>query len=233
MFRFTIRDVLWLTAVVALLSAAAAHANGSEPSVQDVHGEIVWSGEPLASLVDAKCVPANGGGLRWAVVYVKPDESRNEERSPRAARSVRFRYDGRFQPFVLAAEPDVTISVFNNDKVPLVVKASGAELFAAEVLHPTEQARFHVAATDGGQVKLEDVVTGKSAWLYVSPSPYWAVTDDKGSFHIRSVPIGRRTLYLWHPLMSFAEYGSDSRLTVEVSGGRDVNLDTIVLKRMH
>ena len=36
------------------------------------------------------------------------------------------------------------------------------------------------------------------AWIYVSPHPYVALTDDKGFFHILNVPAGRYTVRAWH-----------------------------------
>jgi plastocyanin len=58
-----------------------------------------------------------------------------------------------------------------------------------------------------------------SGYIYVAPTPYYALTDKEGGFTIRDVPPGQYTLKTW------SEAGKPASQTVTVgSGGVSVNL---------
>jgi plastocyanin len=54
-----------------------------------------------------------------------------------------------------------------------------------------------------------------TAWLYVAPHPWHAVSDAKGSIEIKDVPPGKYTLLLRHP-----DSGVQERQQVEVKAGQ-------------
>jgi plastocyanin len=54
-----------------------------------------------------------------------------------------------------------------------------------------------------------------TAWVYVAPHPWVAVTDEKGAFAIRDVPPGKYTLWLKHP-----DTGLEERKQIEVRAGQ-------------
>jgi hypothetical protein len=53
-----------------------------------------------------------------------------------------------------------------------------------------------------------------SAWLYVAPHPWVAVSDAKGEFAIKDVPQGKYTLWLKHP-----DSRREDRREIEVKAG--------------
>ena len=53
-----------------------------------------------------------------------------------------------------------------------------------------------------------------TAWLYVAPHPWMAVTDEKGAFALKDVPPGKYTLWLKHP-----DTGLQERRQVAVRAG--------------
>jgi plastocyanin len=59
-----------------------------------------------------------------------------------------------------------------------------------------------------------------TAWLYVAPHPWVAVTDEKGAFAIKDVPPGKYTLWLKHP-----DTGVEERREVEVRAGRKAEVE--------
>lgn len=52
-------------------------------------------------------------------------------------------------------------------------------------------------------------------WLYMVKNPYYAISDESGSFHIDNIPPGDYTLVAWHPVLGMKE----QHVTV-TSGGR-------------
>jgi plastocyanin len=54
-----------------------------------------------------------------------------------------------------------------------------------------------------------------TAWVYVAPHPWIAVTDEKGTFAIKDVPPGKHTLWLKHP-----DTGLEERKQIEVRAGQ-------------
>ncbi len=58
-------------------------------------------------------------------------------------------------------------------------------------------------------------------WLYVVKNPYYAISDESGSFHIGQVPPGDYTLVAWHPVLGMQE----QRVTVTPEGRFSVNFE--------
>ena len=53
------------------------------------------------------------------------------------------------------------------------------------------------------------------AWVYIVNHPWFAITDDAGTFRIAAVPPGKYTLLLTHP-----DTGLQERRMVTVESGR-------------
>ena len=51
-------------------------------------------------------------------------------------------------------------------------------------------------------------------WLYVVKNPYYAISDESGSFHIDQIPPGDYNLVAWHPVLGMKE----QRVTVTPDG---------------
>jgi Carboxypeptidase regulatory-like domain len=54
-----------------------------------------------------------------------------------------------------------------------------------------------------------------TAWLYVAPDPWVAVTDEMGAFALKDVPPGKYTLWVKHP-----DTGLQERKSIEVRAGQ-------------
>ena len=74
MFRFTIRDVLWLTVVVALAVGwwlERARSQGQARRIERLEGEVQQVGVVIKTLYDdleriEQALPAYGAGLVWS-----------------------------------------------------------------------------------------------------------------------------------------------------------------------
>jgi hypothetical protein len=60
-----------------------------------------------------------------------------------------------------------------------------------------------------------------SAYILVTSSPYYAVTDERGEFSIEEVPVGSYKIEIWHEKL-----GIQSK-TVSVQGSHPVRIDIV------
>ena len=58
-------------------------------------------------------------------------------------------------------------------------------------------------------------------WLYVVKTPYYAVSDESGNFHIDQVPPGDYDLVVWHPVLGMKK----QRVTVTPREHVSINVD--------
>jgi plastocyanin len=94
-------------------------------------------------------------------------------------------------------ENELNVFVTAKDPVTKTFEAEKAPLRVGCVLHPS-----------------------MTAWVYVAPHPWVAVTDEQGAFAIRGVPQGKYTLVLRHP-----DTGLLERRAVEVKAGQKAEVD--------
>lgn len=100
---------------------------------------------------------------------------------------------------IFSAVKENSLNVFVTAKDPVVkdFSAEKAPLRVGCVLHPS-----------------------MTAWIYVAPHPWVAVSDEKGAFAIKDVPPGKYKLMLRHP-----DTGLLERRDVEVRAGKTVEVD--------
>ncbi|MYA28628.1 MAG: hypothetical protein F4090_03050 [Nitrospira sp. SB0672_bin_25] len=60
-------------------------------------------------------------------------------------------------------------------------------------------------------------------WLYVVKNPYYAISDESGSFEIGHIPPGDYNLIAWHPVLGMQEH----RVTVTAHGALSVDFDFV------
>lgn len=70
-----------------------------------------------------------------------------------------------------------------------------------------------------------DVHKWMSGWLIVHEHPYYAVTDERGVFHLTEVPPGDYTLTFWHETLG------EVRRNVSVGANEEVKIDVEFTKR--
>ena len=106
--------------------------------------------------------------------------------------------DKLFAPHVSVITAGTTVSFPNNDSVFHNVFAYfNAKKFDLGV-YPrgaTKKVRFD---KKGVVALLCNVHSEMSAYIYVTDTPYYAVTDKQGRFDIRNVPPGTYILHAWH-----------------------------------
>jgi len=122
-----------------------------------------------------------------------------------------------FVPHVLAVQVGTTVDFKNDDAV-------GHNVFWPAINHnrklagnlgtwPQGQVKTYTFNDAGDVPLLCNVHPEMSGYVYVVPTPYFAVTDKDGSFDIQNVPAGQYTLKTW------SEAAKPSTQSVTVSGG--------------
>jgi plastocyanin len=107
-----------------------------------------------------------------------------------------------FQPHVAAVLVGSTIEFLNSDKVAHNIfwpAVSGNKKLSHNLgTWPSGQKREFKFDTAGVVPLLCNVHPEMSAYIVVTPTPYFAVTDADGSFKIADVPDGQYTVSAWH-----------------------------------
>jgi plastocyanin len=156
---------------------------------------------------------AGRGPVRDAVIYFS-----GEQKAEPLKKAVIDQRDKTFIPHVSVVTTGTKVDFPNNDRIfHNVFAAYDAKQFdlgmyaRGKTLHQTFNKPGLVAL-------LCNVHTEMSAYIMVVDTPYYAVTDKQGRFHINDIPVGTYTVHGWH------ESGSTLTQTLKV------NVDTHALK---
>ena len=107
-----------------------------------------------------------------------------------------------FQPHVAAVPVGATVEFLNSDKVAHNIfwpAISGNKKMSHNMgTWPSGQKREFKFDTPGVVPLLCNVHPEMSAYIVVSPTPYFVVTEADGSYKIASVPDGEYTVTAWH-----------------------------------
>jgi len=130
-----------------------------------------------------------------------------------------------FVPHVLAVRAGQEVEFLNSDKVAHNIfwpSISGNKKMSHNMgTWPSGQKREFKFDTAGVVPLLCNVHPEMSAYIVVSPTPYFAVTDADGSYKIANVPEGQYTVTAWHegmkPQSKPAKVGGDTTLDFALS----------------
>jgi plastocyanin len=122
-----------------------------------------------------------------------------------------------FNPHIVAVQQGTTVEFLNSDSVQHNVfwTAIGTDKKAGHNLGtwPKGEKRPFTFDKAGVVPLLCNVHPDMGAFIIVSPTPYFAETDDAGSYKIKDVPDGSYTLAVWH------EGAKNQSKPVTVAGG--------------
>lgn len=122
-----------------------------------------------------------------------------------------------FSPHIVAVQQGTTVEFLNSDNVAHNVfwTSVGNDKKAGHNLGtwPKGEKRPYTFDKSGVVPLFCNVHPDMAGYIVVSPTPYFAETDDAGSYTIKDVPDGSYTLTVWH------EGAKDQSKPVTVSGG--------------
>jgi plastocyanin len=221
-----VRSTLWIAVGLVVLLVGAASGQEKTGTVQ---GTVRFTGE----VPPAKQLPTGDGGtidhqdlivdaktkgLRWVIAALEDAPAQPKlkgEEDPVLIDQKNF----LFVPRVIAVQHGQVVKFDNSDNVNHSVsifskiKENEVNTFVTKKEPLTKAFEAEKAPLRVGCV-LHPAMT---AWIYIAPHPWVAVTDETGAFAIKEVPPGKYTLWLKHP-----DTGLEERREVVVRAGQKV-----------
>ncbi len=131
-----------------------------------------------------------------------------------------------FSPHILAIQEGTTVEFLNSDSVQhnAFWPSVGGDKKASHNMGtwPRGEKRPFTFQKPGVVPLMCNVHPEMSAFIVVSPTPYFAETDDNGNYTIKDVPAGDYKLVVWH------EGAKEQRKQITVSG--DTKADFVLAK---
>ena len=156
-----------------------------------------------------------------SVVYVNAIPGKNFP-APAKKPAIMNQKHIEFVPHVLVVQQGKTVEFLNSDDVEHNVfwmAINGDKKLGHNLdTFPEDQMRSWKFAHPGVREVLCNIHPLMSAYIVVSPTPYYAVTDATGSYSIQGIPDGNYTLTIWH------EGSSPKSRPVKVAGTTKLDL---------
>jgi len=182
---------------------------------------------------------ADGKPAADTVVLIQPSAPWPQQPLPEPA--VILQKDTRFVPYVTVVPVGAAVRFVNRDSYDHHVRSQpGGPLGSVP---PAKQFEFRLARAKGGtessaELKLDVAGTvllgchlhnSMRGHLFISNSPWYAVTDDNGHATVNGVPDGQVEVKLWHPDQLVEQQGL--RLQVAGNATADSRLNFVPRKR--
>lgn len=158
--------------------------------------EICRHQQPLDRLVVGK-----SGGVQYALLYLKnPPPGSAANMKP----AVINQKECRYSPHLSIAAKGSSLEMVNSDDM---LHTSHAYLYtgmerstAFNIAQPLQGQRTKQQLRKSGMIEIECDAghVWMNGWVWVTPSPYAAITNENGEFLIESIPPGTYTLVMWH-----------------------------------
>jgi hypothetical protein len=159
-------------------------------------------------------------GLQNVVVVIAG--ARRETRENQLKNLVLDNRNCAFVPHVQIAPVGSEILLLNSDPILHDVHARlGSETLFNEGLPTWRQVKKRLTRTGIIAIHCEVLHTWMSAYIVVTSSPHFAVTDKEGDFVINGVPAGTHKVQIWHEKL-----GTQSK-TVAVAAGTKLPVDFV------
>ncbi|HXI44173.1 MAG TPA: plastocyanin/azurin family copper-binding protein [Bryobacteraceae bacterium] len=192
--------------------------------------ELAFVALLACGLIQAAALPASTlsgkvtGAKGVSVVYIEAIASKT---FPAPAEKVVIDQKGLlFQPHVVAVHVGSTVEFLNSDKVAHNIfwpSVAGNKKMSHNLgTWPSGQKREFKFDTPGIVPLLCNVHPEMSAYVLVSPTPYFALSDTDGNYKITNLPDGQYTASAWHEGMKLQSK------PVKVAG--DISLDFTLSK---
>jgi plastocyanin len=128
-----------------------------------------------------------------------------------------------YSPRVVGAQAGQTLRVINSDTLPHNVHIANSKINSFDTTQPKSGMVFnYTLKKDDTMLRLGCMIhSWMTAYIGVSPHPFFAVTDKTGTFTIAKVPPGKYTIHVWHE-----RFGRLTRTVDVTSGGTaTINFD--------
>jgi plastocyanin len=240
---FSIKNSTWaLIVLVGLLAAFLSYrvSPGSAHSVDtpaSLSGQVKFEGTPpKPSPIDMSAYPScvnahptaattedivvgGNGGLANVVVYVS--EGLGTQTFPPPDRPVVFEQKGcQYKPHVLAMQAHQKLDIVNNDETTHSVHPTPSKNREWDITQPHGVPLGQTFAFEEVAIPVTcDMHPWMKGYIAVLDHPFFAVTDENGSFELKDLPPGTYTITAWQENL-----GTQSqKVTVAASEKKTVN----------
>jgi plastocyanin len=234
--------VFGLSALMLSLASGRAFANGGiEGTIRLAGPAPVVAARPIAKDANvcgaeapAESVVVGKAGALANVVVSVTDARFAGTPPPSAGASVDQRRC-QYAPHVQAVTVGTPLAVMNNDAILHNVHGNeagggGPALTVFNLAMPIKGQKLPVPMRKPGLIRLQCDAghTWMNAWIYVFAHPYFAVTDDRGTFVIDGVPAGEHVVELWHEPATGQGPGTRTTAKIKVVDGKRTRLDLML-----
>jgi hypothetical protein len=205
-----------LTVLVTYVSAQSNYQVVSLASSGKIAGTVTWSGAlphvaPYPINKDSAVCDPNSqktrdlerliigrrGGVANTVVFLKNVTSGKPMKFPEARQFLNQK-QCRYEPHVLLVGKDANLQMKSSDPVLHTIHMDGAATY--NLPFPFTNQTVSRSMSTPGLVNLR--CNGGHVWMnaevIVAPHPYYAVTDESGTFELTEVPPGEYEIVAWH-----------------------------------
>ena len=224
-----------LAGVAIAATAFAANSTPADETTGSIVGRVVWDGEkpkPLAPLAvgadaakgchadeshsvdttDRSLVISEKGGIANVVVTIKV---KGAEAKPLEKATVIDQRGCRFEPHVAVVPVGSTVEFLNSDGVNHNVHTYPKKNKDMNKTVPGGS-KEQMVATKAESFKVAcDIHPWMSSHVFVTDSPYYALSDADGNFEIKGLPAGEYAISYWHEKLG---KGKTEKVTVAAGG---------------
>lgn len=207
-------------------------------------GDKIPSAEPLSLGNQEFCkdqelfdqtlvVDSSTKGIKGGFAYVNGPKGKN----PEAEKALLEKQpvvqidnkDCQFVPHSTAMHKAQTLEFTSSDPVGHNAHYTGFNSSSNAALAPKGKATAKLQAEKGPRVLKCDIHPWMKGNVLVLDHPFFAVTDEDGSFEITGVPAGKQNLIVWQEAIGYVTPGAAKGQAVEVPAGGVVDVGTITL----
>ena len=205
----------------ALAGTVLFPGEAPRPAVLKVHKEQAFCGSHVP---DQSLMVAPGGGLQNVVVTL---HGSGLDRRTGPSETIQLDNVGcRFAPHVQAARAGSTVLLLNSDPILHDAHARvGPRTLFNEGLPRWRRVRRTLREPGVVKIICELHHAWMSAYIVVTPNPFFTVTDSRGRYAIGGIPPGAYKALFWHERL-----GEVSRKVV-VGSGKERRLDLVLDRR--
>jgi plastocyanin len=167
-------------------------------------------------------VVGSDGGIKWAVVSIKDITKGKAFEDKKATLDQK---GCEYLPHVMLSPAGKEIEILNSDGILHNIHTYSTKNPPVNRAQPKFKKSIAETFKEPEAVKLGcDVHGWMHGWLIVQDHPYYAITDDKGSFKLTDVPAGDYEIKVWQEKLGESTQkvsvkpGADSTVTFELAG---------------
>lgn len=228
-------SVLLTAALLALpVSGLAAYQGGDVKDGGSISGTVKFKGTaPAPKKLDVskdkevcgkspkvdQSLVVNGGNIAYAVITITDIQKGKKVDSKKV---VLDQKGCEYHPHVLAFTAGTPVEILNPDGILHNVHSYSKTNSPFNHAQPKFKKSLEVKVDKPEAVEIKcDVHGWMHGWLVATPNPYFAVTDDSGSFKLTDVPAGTYTVEVWQEKLG----KSTQKVTVKPKEEAKVNFE--------